>query len=184
MAKSGFNLQRICEVCGQPFTPKTVYSKYCSKKCSQVAYKEKKAAEKKEEQRRQLAEKISDERQYITIQDAVVLFGISKPTLYRLIRKGKIPAVNLGERLTRINRAHIEAMFPKIDNPQTPQTEIQPAALSFDPKDCYNIGEIAQKFNISESTVYKHIRKNAIPTRQIGKFVYAPKSEIDKLYKR
>ncbi len=184
MAKSGFNLQRICEVCGQPFTPKTVYSKYCSKKCSQAAYKVKKATEKKEEQRRKLVDKIPDERQYITVQEAEVLFSISRPTLYRLIRKGRLPAINLGERLTRISRVHIEAMFPKVEVAQTLQTKKQPAILSFEPKYCYNIGEIAKKFNISESTVNKHIRKNAIPTRQIGKFVYAPKSEIDKLYKR
>lgn len=184
MAKSGFNIQRTCEVCGQPFTPKTVYSKYCSDKCSNAAYRKKKAAQKKEEQRLQLEEKIPTERQYITIQEAEVMFGISKPTLYRLIRHGQIPAVNLGKRLTRISRAHIEAMFPKIENIQATQTAIQPAALSFEPKDCYNIGEIAEKFGISPSTVYSHIRKNSIPTRQIGNFVYAPKSEIDKLYKK
>ena len=184
MAKSNFNFQRSCEVCGQPFTPKTVYSKYCSYRCSNMAYRKKKSAQKKEEQRQQLAKKISDERQYITVQEAETLFSISKPTLYRLIRKGKIPAVNLGERLTRISRTHIEAMFPVAENPQTSQTRTQTANISFDSKDCYYIGEIAKKFGISESTVYKHIRKNSIPTRQIGKYVYAPKSEIDKLYKR
>jgi predicted DNA-binding protein YlxM (UPF0122 family) len=54
---------------------------------------------------------------------------------------------------------------------------------SLEPEDCYTIGEIAKKFRINDSTVYAHIRKYSIPTRQIGNFVYAPKSEIDKLYK-
>lgn len=54
---------------------------------------------------------------------------------------------------------------------------------SLEPEDCYNIGEIAKKFHINEGTVYSHIRKYSIPTRQIGNYVYAPKSEIDKLYK-
>ena len=35
----------------------------------------------------------------------------------------------------------------------------------------------------SISTVYQHIRKYSIPTRQIGNFVYVPKKEIDNLYK-
>jgi hypothetical protein len=51
-----------------------------------------------------------------------------------------------------------------------------------EPKDCYTIGEIAGKFGISDSFVYKYIRKFSIPTRQIGKYVYAPKSEIDHIY--
>ena len=52
-----------------------------------------------------------------------------------------------------------------------------------EPEDCYTIGEIAKKFGIHDSTVYLHIRKYSIPTRQIGNYVYAPKSEIDNLYK-
>ena len=55
--------------------------------------------------------------------------------------------------------------------------------LSFEPKDCYTIGQIAKKFHINEGTVLTHIRRNSIPTRQIGSYVYVPKSEIDKLYK-
>ena len=56
-------------------------------------------------------------------------------------------------------------------------------ALSFEPKDCYTIGEIAKKFHINDSSVFKHMRRHSIPTRQIGNYVYVPKSEIDKLYK-
>ncbi len=52
-----------------------------------------------------------------------------------------------------------------------------------EPEDCYTIGDISQKYKLDESTVYKHIRKYSIPTRQIGNFVYVPKSEIDELYK-
>ena len=54
---------------------------------------------------------------------------------------------------------------------------------SLEPKDCYTIGEIAKKFHLDDSTVYQHIRRYSIPTRQIGNFVYAPKKEIDNLYK-
>lgn len=38
-----------------------------------------------------------------------------------------------------------------------------------EPEDCYTIGDISQKYKLDESTVYKHIRKYSIPTRQIGK---------------
>ncbi len=64
-------------------------------------------------------------------------------------------------------------------------TKPKPVAklYSLEPKDCYTIGEITEKFLVNESTVYLHIRKYSIPTRQIGNFVYVPKKEIDNLYK-
>ena len=52
-----------------------------------------------------------------------------------------------------------------------------------EPEDCYTIGEISKKFHLDDSTVYAHIRKYSIPTRQIGNYVYAHKESIDKLYK-
>ena len=52
------------------------------------------------------------------IAEAVALFGISRDTIYRLIRKGCLPAVNLAERLTRISYAHIKSMFSLVEQKQ------------------------------------------------------------------
>ena len=46
-----------------------------------------------------------------------------------------------------------------------------------------NHTEISKKYKVNDSTVYAHIRKYSIPTRQIGNYVYVPKKEIDNLYK-
>lgn len=175
-------IQKQCEVCGQSFVPKTVDSVYCSKKCGAAAYRKKKALKKKEEEQQAVIDKISADRLYISVPEAIALFGVAKSTLYRLVRQKRIPAINLGTRLVRIDRAAIEEMFPIR---QTPLKKEKPTAklYSLEPQDCYTIGEIAQKFGISDSTVYKHIRKFSIPTRQIGNYVYAPKNEIDNLYK-
>lgn len=56
-------------------------------------------------------------------------------------------------------------------------------ALSFGPKDCHTIGEIAKKIHINGSSVFKHIHRHSILTRQIGNYVYVPKFEINRLYK-
>lgn len=61
--------------------------------------------------------------------------------------------------------------------------EREKGGIVLEPKDCYTIGEIAKKFHINDSSVFKHMRRHSIPTRQIGNYVYVPKSEIDKLYK-
>ena len=73
-------------------------------------------------------------------------------------------------------------MFPLRKKPlKGKKTEIK--LYSLEPKDCYTIGEICQKYHMDDSTVFLHIRKYSIPTRQIGNYVYVPKKEIDKLYK-
>lgn len=183
MPASKYKLERNCEVCGNTFLAKTIYSKYCSRRCGEVAYRQKKKEEKKEQKRKELAAQVPQERAYISITEAATLFGISRDTIYRLVRKGKIPAVNLGERLTRISRTHIENMFPTVEPAQQSENATQPQkSCKFDTTDSYTIGEISKKFEISTSTVYKTIRKVGIPTCQKGRFVYVPKNEIDKVF--
>ena len=56
-------------------------------------------------------------------------------------------------------------------------------ALHLEPEDCYTITEICEKYHINDSSVWAHVRKYSIPSRQIGNYVYVPKQEIDNLYK-
>lgn len=184
MASSKFILPKNCEICGKQFNAKTIYSKYCSQKCSEAGARKKKSLKKQEVKRQQLTAQIPVDRPYITIAEAVLLFGISRDTIYRQIRKGNIPAVNLGERLTRISRAHIEAMFPTVESAKAVQPETINTKLDYNQDECYTVGEITEKFGISASTVSKTIRKNSIPKKQIGKYVYVPKVEIDRLFSR
>lgn len=183
MPASKYKIERKCEVCGKTFLAKTIYSKYCSHNCSCAAYRNKMREEKKEQERKELAAKIPENRPYISVTEAVALFGISRDTIYRLIKKGSVPAINIGQRLTRISRAHLKSMF-SVSNEQSTQA-IQPKQVkyNFDESDCYTIGQITSIYGISESTVYKTIRKMSIPTCQRGNYVYVPKVEIDKLFK-
>lgn len=175
-------VDKQCLVCGDGFLPKSVTSVYCSPKCSKKAYKLKMKRLKKEAELKALADKIPKDRIFISVAEAGILFGVAKRTLYRLVGVGKIPSVNLGTRLVRIDRRVMEELFgPARDLPQT-ESRPKKKLYSLEKEDCYSIGEIAHRFQISEGSVYSHIRKYSIPTRQIGKHVYAPKSEIDNLY--
>jgi excisionase family DNA binding protein len=123
MAISKLKFPKICLQCGNPFEAKTVTTVYCSRPCIDKANRIKKQ-QALEEQRTQAllqekAEIIADiqTRPYITIAEAVVLFGISKNTMHRLIKAGKVPAINLGQRLTRVSRVHIESMFTVLPVP-------------------------------------------------------------------
>lgn len=87
---------------------------------------EKKRLKREEEHKQTLLQRKAEEiaeiqtRPYISISEAVILFGISRSTIRRLINSGKLPAINLGERLIRISRTHIEAMFTAVVIPEQP----------------------------------------------------------------
>ena len=88
----------------------------------------------------------------------------------------------LGTNQIRVSKEELLKLYPLR---KKALTKPKPVAklYSLEPKDCYTIGEISKKFHLEDSTVYLHIRKYSIPTRQIGNFVYVPKKEIDNLYK-
>lgn len=186
MGYSHLKIPRICEYCNKPFEAKTVSTRFCSKECGNKSGKEKKKQVKEEERKQQILIDSADTiakiqtRPYISIAEAVVLFGISKNTIHRLIKSGKIPAVNLGQRLTRVSRSNIEAMFSAIVLPEKPIE--QPPKMSYDQNECYTIAEVSDKFGVSLSTVNKTIRRLGVPRRQIGKYVYVPKEQINKIF--
>ena len=181
-------LPKVCEHCGKAYEAKTVTTRFCSQACNSASIRLRKKQVLEEERKQQILQDNTatiaeiQTRPYISIAEVVVLFGISKNTIHRLIKAGKIPAVNLGERLTRISRTHIEAMFTAVAIPEEKPQEQQTVKLQYEPGECYTIGEISEKYGVSLSTVDKTIRKNSIPKRQIGKFVYVPKIMIDKVF--
>ena len=102
MGAAKFEITRKCKICGEPFVAKTITSWYCSSRCSKVAFKRRKDEEKRNERLDAIAKAIPKDQEYITVPEAYSMFGISKETLYRLIRKGVIPSVNVGQRQTRV----------------------------------------------------------------------------------
>lgn len=186
MAKSNLKIPRICEQCGKPFEAKTVATRFCSPYCVNKSGRVKKRQAKEAEKKQALLEKSINRiaeiqtRPFISVSEATVLFGISKDTIRRLIYAGKIPAYNLGQRLTRVSRVHIEAMFTAINLPEEPKKV--PIRMQYGEHECYKIGEISEKFGVSLSTVNKTIRRYSIPRRQVGRFVYIPKEQIDRIF--
>jgi len=115
MPSAKYEIKRKCKCCGATFLAKTLDSWYCSRKCSQKAYDQREAEKKRIEQLNEIMTHIPDARDYISVQEAVAMFGISRDTIYRLIRKGGIPAINIGQRLTRISKSKLTEMFPLRD---------------------------------------------------------------------
>lgn len=183
MGFSKLKIPKICEFCEKPFEAKTVTTRFCSKYCSEKEGKRQKRIAKELEEKQSLLEKSVKRiveiqtRPYISVSEAVVLFGISKDTIHRLIKSGKIPAHNFGQRLTRVSKLDLEALFTSVEIPA--KEEEKP---NFEIGNCYTISEISTKFRADPSTIYLVIKKNKIPTKKVGSFVYAPKNLIDKIF--
>ena len=112
MGAAKFEITRKFNICGEPFLAKTIAFWYCSPRCSKVAFKRRKDEEKRNERLDAIAQAIPNGQEYITVPEAYSMFGISKETLYRLIRKGVIPSVNFGQRQTRVSKEKLMEMHP------------------------------------------------------------------------
>lgn len=188
MGYSQLKIPKICEQCGKPFEAKTVITRFCGNACASLSSKDKKRQAKEAEQKQTILKESANRiaeiqtRPFISITEATVLFGISKDTIRRLVKSGKVPAVNLGKRLTRVSRSHIETMFTAVELPEKAQSK--PAKLQYESDECYTIAEVSEKYGVSPTTVSNTIRRNSIPKRQVGKYVYVPKVQIDQIFAR
>ena len=99
MPRGNYTIQRSCEECGKIFTPPTLVSKYCCPACSKRAYKKRQVTKEKEAIRQALIRRIPSNKGYLTVKEAMLIYGISKDVLYRMIRQGLIPSYNFGQRI-------------------------------------------------------------------------------------
>ena len=84
MPAIGFEIKRKCKVCGEVFLAKTLDSQYCSPKCSKVAWKRKKDAKEKNEKLDRLAQHIPDIREYVSVKEAVAMFGVEQKIMKKI----------------------------------------------------------------------------------------------------
>lgn len=188
MGFSKLKIPRVCEHCSNPFEAKTVTTRFCSIACANKAGKERKKSEKEQKEKETLLKKYSNKiaevqtREFISIAEAKVMYGISKDTLHRLIKRGIITSVNLGKRLTRVKRSDLDAMFTEVKVPHQREKVREGKEFEVEVGSCYTLSEVSQKYNANPSTVSSIIRKNNIPKKKIGSFVYVPKKQIDEIF--
>lgn len=101
---SNIRVQKICQYCEQSFVARTTVTQYCSDSCSKKAYKERNRQKKIQEsfeetvkKRTELFKQIS-QKEFLNVSEACTIFGISRTTLWRLTRKGKLRKADIGKR--------------------------------------------------------------------------------------
>ena len=70
MPAAKFEIKRKCQVCGQEFIAKTIESWYCSKRCSNIAYKRRKDEEKRNQRLDEIVKSIPKHQDYIKVSEA------------------------------------------------------------------------------------------------------------------
>ncbi len=114
---SNIHINRICEHCGNEFTARTTVTRFCGDNCAKKAYKARQRAQKIEQshiQTEQIKSKPIEElknKEVLNVREVSHLLGCSVRTVYRLIDIRTLKAVNLGERMTRVNRAEIDKLL-------------------------------------------------------------------------
>lgn len=177
----GIEMKKTCSVCGRVFRAKTLDSRFCSNKCLEADKKKRKRQARRVKACEDFEKSIPDSREYLTAKEVVAIYGIERCSLYRLARTGKIPCINLGQRLIRFSKADIDQYLKRRTELMT--EVVKPKRLySLEVEDCYTIGEVSEKYHVNDSSVWAHVRKYSIPSRQIGNYVYVPKEDIDRLY--
>jgi excisionase family DNA binding protein len=184
---SNIKINRVCQLCGKDFIARTTSTQYCGSVCSKKAYKERKRAERIEASNTETANQKSGieaikKKEFLTVRDASILLDCSRRTIYYLIENGTLKSKNISQRLTRIDRAEIDKLFKKKKLLSPPQ-KAPVAKFKYKVEECYTVGEVQKKFNISDSALTDIIKRNGIPKLKRGWYVYVPKKEIDKLLK-
>ena len=119
---TNIRVEKICEYCNKEFIAKTLKTRFCGHLCNSRAYKAKKRAEKLNQTNKvhddstlpvpsaSLLHTIQD-KQILTVGEVAKLLRLSKATVYRIIKEGKLNAVKFSERNTRIYRSEIDKLF-------------------------------------------------------------------------
>ena len=179
---SNIQVQRICEHCGEEFTAKTTVTRYCGGTCSKRAYKAR-LKNQKIEKSNQETKKIKTQpietlkaKEFLSVKEVATLLGCSLRTTYRLINIGKIEAINLSERITRVKRSSLDEILV-----QPKKKETTEKIEKYEVSDCYNLKEIKTRYGVSESTIQQLIARHKMPKIRNGKFAYVPKVLIDEI---
>lgn len=181
---SNLQIQRICQFCGKQFTARTTVTKFCGDDCAKRAYKARKRSEKVVQsniETRQIINRpieVLNSKELLTIDEACQLISVSRWTLWRLMKAGKLSYGKFG-RQVRITRSDIDAVFkPVLIIPESAKTSKDKEPFNIE--NFYSITEVQEKFDISEKALYDLIKRNNIDKIKSGKFVLVSKLEIEK----
>jgi len=181
-------ITKVCLYCGKEFEALKLITKYCSPQCNKKHYKLriKKGALKANTQN-ELAIKnelfkdrtLLNLKTHLTIKETCHLLGFSRSTIYRLVKTEKLKVIKIGKRVI-IHKKDIEDLVNSHTQIEIPD-RVQVIRQNFNLTNYFYIGEIINKYGISEKGLYSLLIQNDIEKIQIGIYTYVLKTDIENL---
>lgn len=181
MATSKIKVLRTCEFCGKEFYAQKVSTRFCSKKCNELAYKKRKRQKQVIEAESKVLQKPIEEiseKEFLSLQDTAILFGITKRSIYNLIYNGILQAYKLSSRMTLVRRSDIDLIFEGRAYTKRIKPERKPIT------EFYTTAEISEKFGVSEGWIFKNAKEKNIPKVFHHGRTYWSKIHIDKHFSK
>lgn len=171
MATSKIRIKKTCQWCGKEFEAQKTTTQFCSKRCSEHAYKERKRQERKKitETHDSIVShesKLSNlsDLEYLSVAEVAQILNVTSRAVYNLIYRGTIKAYRLSSQWAVIKRADIDAMIEARPYERKPKA----TALANDENgkpvtEFYTTNEIMEKFRVSNSWVFVQGKAHNIP---------------------
>lgn len=164
MAKSSVRIKKVCEWCGKEFYALKTSTRFCSKQCNGYAYKRALRTKQVKSAEEVIATKIEVKRtqplkdkEFLSPKECAEILNIALSSIYKMIYQGKIPAFQFSSRFTRIRKSDIDSMMSST-------TYVKRNRISHTPiTDFYTTAEVASKYGVNESWIFKVGKEQNIP---------------------
>lgn len=176
---------KICQWCGKLFTTNQVTGYYCSNKCGTQAshfrhFQSIREAEEFEQMKDPLS--LLHHLDYLSIQQAALIMGVSRQYIYTLVYKGKLKATRISKRKSFIKRTDIDVLMNS--NPYTriaiPPKEEKTVILS----DYYTTEDIMEKYHLNKQNIWTACRRYGIRRVAIKGRNYYHRRDIDESFRK
>ena len=177
MATSKFKVLKTCEFCGKEFYAQKVSTRFCCKRCNELAYKQRRRQKQIIEAEARVLQKPIEEirnNEFLSLHDTSVLFGITKRSVYNLIYSGVLQAFKLTSRLTIVRKTDIERMFEGRAYSKNVKPERKPIT------EFYTTKEIKEKYGVSDGWIFKIGKEKNIPKILHHGKTYWSKQHVEK----
>lgn len=183
-------IKKKCQNCGKIFNAQMITTKYCCHKCNVQHYKIRKKIEL--QQPKLQVKKIDkipfDEKfkkiqiqEYLSIKDVILLMGISRSTVYRLLKNGNLKSGKLGSRVL-IRKKDLDKFVKDQINSPIP-IEIKSNPNSNRNKNSYfYTNEIPDYYNISIRTLDRNLKANNIKKYRDGQETFVLRKDVEKIF--
>jgi len=123
------------------------------------------------------------DKEFLTVNDAALVLGCSGKVVPLMTAAGRLKAINLGVRKTRVLRSEFQRLFklPALVVKPVPKITLEEEPLIED--NYYTVEYITSSLGVSRDSAYSMVNRKKIPKFQEGKEIYISKKHIDPAYR-